>query len=61
VDLAGGDLDEEQYVDPLEEHGVDGEEVARQDCVRLGSEELFPGWPGPPRRRVDAGLVEDLP
>jgi hypothetical protein len=24
VDMAGGDLGEEQDVDPLEEHGVDG-------------------------------------
>ena len=29
VHLPGGELDEEQHVDPLEEHGVDGEQVAR--------------------------------
>jgi hypothetical protein len=61
VDLAGGDLDEEQHVDPFEQHGVDGEEVAGQHRVRLRGEELFPGRPGPPRRRVDAGLVENVP
>src|SRR3954449_3755484 len=60
VDLTGGDLDEEQHVDPFEQHGVDGEEVAGQHRVRLRGEELFPGRPGPPRRRVDAGPVENV-
>ena len=40
VDLPGGDLDEEQHVDPFEEDRVDGEEVARQDTASLGGEEL---------------------
>jgi hypothetical protein len=31
MDLPGGQLDKEQHVDPLQEHRVDGEEVARQD------------------------------
>jgi hypothetical protein len=47
VDLPGGDLHEEEYVDPFEQDGVDGEEVAGQDRVRLGSQELFPGWSRP--------------
>jgi hypothetical protein len=38
VDLAGGDLQEEQDVDPFEEHGIDGEEVAGQDGAGLGGE-----------------------
>jgi hypothetical protein len=41
VYLSGGELDEEQYVDPFEEDGVDGEEVAGEDAVSLGSEELL--------------------
>jgi hypothetical protein len=45
----------------LRKYGVDGEEVARQDRVGLGGQELFPGWSGSPRCRVDAGVVQDLP
>jgi hypothetical protein len=61
VDLAGGDLEEEQDVDPFQEHGVDGEEVAGQDGVGLGSEELPPGRPAAARCGIDTGLVQDLP
>jgi hypothetical protein len=60
VDPAGGDLHEEQHVDPPEEHGIDGEEIAGQHRVRLGGQKLRPGRPAAPRRRVDAGLVEDF-
>jgi hypothetical protein len=45
----------------LEEHRVDGEEVTRQHGVGLGGQELLPGRSRPARRRVDAGLVQDLP
>ena len=38
VDAAGGDLDHEQHVQPLQEHGVHGEEVHRQDAVGLDAE-----------------------
>jgi hypothetical protein len=61
VDLTRSDLHEEEYVDPFEEHGVDGEEVAGQDRVRLAGEELFPGRAGSAGRRVYTGPVEDLP
>jgi hypothetical protein len=61
MDPAGGELYEEQHVDPFEEHGVDGEEVAGQDRVGRGGEELFPGRSRSAGCRVDAGLVEDLP
>jgi hypothetical protein len=47
VDLAGGDLDEEQHIAALEQHRVDREEVAGQDRVGLGGQELFPGRSGP--------------
>ena len=58
---AGGDLHEEKYVDPLEEHGIDSEEIAGQDRLRLGGEELLPGRAGPAGCRVHAGLIQDLP
>ena len=37
------------------------EQVAGEDGVRLGPQELAPRWSGPPRRRVDAGVVQDGP
>ena len=40
---------------------VDREEVACQDGPGLRTQELRPGWPGPPRCGVDAVGLEDLP
>src|ERR1035438_5219820 len=37
------------------------EEVARQDRLGLGAQELRPGCRGSPRRRVDSGVLQDLP
>jgi len=45
VHLAGRDLEEEQHVDPFEQHGVDGQEVTGQHRFLLGRQELFPGRP----------------
>src|SRR5689334_913572 len=52
VYLTGGDLNEEQHVDPLEQHCIDREEVASQHRLRLSGQELLPGRPSPPRRRL---------
>jgi hypothetical protein len=41
-------VDEEEHVDPAEQHGIDAEEVARDQTLRLSSEELRPV--GPDRR-----------
>jgi hypothetical protein len=60
VHLAGRKLQEEQHVDRFEKHRVDGEEVARQNRLRLGGQELLPGRSRSARRGVDAGLVQDL-
>jgi hypothetical protein len=46
VDLAGGAFDDEQRVEPGQGDGVDVEQVAGEDCVGLGAEELRPGRPG---------------
>ncbi len=43
VGAPAGVLDGEQDVEPLEHHGVDGEEIRRQDALGLGSQELGPG------------------
>jgi hypothetical protein len=37
VDAAGGVLDDEQNVEPLEQQRVDAEEVGGENAVRLGS------------------------
>jgi hypothetical protein len=60
LDSAGRQFQEEQDVDPFEEHRVDGEEVAGEDAVGLGGEELFPCRPAASWCRVDAGVVQDL-
>ena len=58
---AGGDLHDEQDVDPLEADRVDVQEVAGQNPFGLRGEELGPGWSGPSGCGIDAGGVEDLP
>ena len=40
---------------------VGGEEVARQDRLGLGAQELRPGRRGSARRGVDSGLFQNLP
>ena len=52
VDLAGVQLDEEQYVEPPQQDGVDGEEVAGEHPRGLPAEELPPGRVRSPWRRV---------
>ena len=43
---AAGVLDDEERVGPVQGDGVEVEQVAGQDGVGLGSEELCPGRPG---------------
>ena len=50
VHTAGAVLDEEQHVQAAQEHGIDVEEVGRQDRLRLGFQERPPGLPGLPGR-----------
>jgi hypothetical protein len=54
-------LDDQQRLHAPQEARVDGEQVARQQGVRLGGQKLFPGGSRSPRRRVDAGPAQDLP
>jgi hypothetical protein len=46
VYAAGGVLDDEERVEPVQGDGVEVEQVAREDRVRLGSQKLGPGWTG---------------
>jgi hypothetical protein len=50
VHPAGGVLDDEERVQPAQGDGVEVKQVAGQDRVRLGPQELGPGWSGPSRR-----------
>ena len=56
-----GDFDEDQDVQPAQQHRLDGEEVAGDDAVGLGGEELPPARPVPPWRRVHTSVVQDRP
>src|SRR5450755_5019029 len=60
-DAPAGVLDHGQDIGlgPIEQ--VRREEVARQDRLGLGTQEQRPGRAGPPRRGIDASLVQDLP
>jgi hypothetical protein len=61
VHPAGGVLDDEERVEPVQGEGVEVEQVAGEYRVRLGPQELGPRWPGSARRWVDAGAVQDVP
>ena len=54
VYAAGGVLDDEERVQPVQGDGVEVEQVAGQDPVRLGAQELGPGGPGSSGRGIDA-------
>jgi hypothetical protein len=61
VQPAGLVLDEDQRIDPSQQDGVDGQEVAGDDPVALGGQELLPRRARTSRRRVDASPGQDLP
>ena len=46
--------DEEQHVDPLQEGGLDGEEVAGKHARALRAQKRTPGRMAPLRRRLKA-------
>ena len=54
-------LDHRQDVHLRAIEQVGGEEVQRQDPLRLGPEELRPARAAPAPRRIDPGALEDLP
>ena len=55
---ASAELDEQQDVEPSQEHRVDGEEIAGQDRGGLGGEELAPRWAHPTRRRIESSPLQ---
>jgi len=54
-------FEEGQCVEACAEHGVEVQEVRRDDALGLGSEELTPGRAGAAWCWVDARVVQDLP
>jgi hypothetical protein len=61
ADAPGGVLDHGQDIGLGAVEQFRCEEVARQDRLGLGTQELRPGKRGSARRRVDSGLLENLP
>ena len=61
VDAAACKLNEKPDVEPFEEHGVDGEEVALEDARRLPAQKLRPAGFESARRRLDPLASQDLP
>jgi hypothetical protein len=49
VHATGGVLDDKERIEPVQGEGVEVEQVAGEDCVRLCSQELGPGGSGSPR------------
>jgi hypothetical protein len=54
-------LDEDQYVQSSQQHGIRVQEVDREDPGGLGVQELPPGRAGPARCRIDTRGMQDLP
>ena len=61
VHPAGAVLDEEQHIEAAKQHGIDVEEIRRQDRPGLGPQERPPGLADSPGRGVDARVFENLP
>jgi len=59
VHPAGGDLHDEQHVDPAQRHRVEVEEVTGQQSAGLGTQELAPTGVGTPRRRANPSCGQD--
>jgi hypothetical protein len=61
VNAAGAVLNDDQGIDAPEEHGIHVHEVGRQDAAGLRLQELLPGRAGAAGRRVEPGIMQDLP
>ncbi len=61
MDTPGSVLDDNQGVEPTEQHGVHVDEVGREDAAGLGGQELLPGRARAAGRGIDPGIVQDLP
>lgn len=55
------EMDEKQYIEPAEGHGLDREEVAGEHGRCVDSQKLTPGWPCSSRGWIDPVTLQDLP
>ena len=60
MDSSGVQLDEEQDLEPLQEHGVHGEEVTGDDAGCLPAQERPPAGGSRSRRRLETIRAQDL-
>ena len=61
MQASGVVFEEGQCVEACAEHGVEVQEVRRDDALCLGGEEFAPGGARAAWCRVDAGVVQGLP
>ncbi len=61
MSTAGAVLDDDQRVEPAEQHRVHVDEVDGEDAAGLGCQELPPGRASPAGCRTDPGIMQDLP
>jgi hypothetical protein len=54
-------FDHDEDVEAAQEHGVDVQEVDREDRVGLRGQELAPGRPGPSGRWIEPRTLQDRP
>lgn len=60
MDSASADIEDEEHVDPSQQHRVGGEDVTRQHGCRLGTAELPPRRTGAPRSRIQTRVAQDV-
>src|ERR1035441_4446001 len=61
MNAAGAMLDDDQGVDAPKEHRVHVDEIDRDNAAGLRGQELLPGRACTAGRRVDPGIMPDLP
>ena len=61
VDSPGGELEEEQHVQPLQRDGLDGKEINREHAIGLRPQKGMPRETGALAGRAEARLPQDLP
>src|SRR5438477_7459875 len=61
VDPSGVEFDKEQHVEATQPHGLDREEIDREDAGCLSAQELRPARSRTPRRRIETVLAQDAP
>jgi hypothetical protein len=61
VSAAGAVPDDDQGIDPPQQHGIHVDEAGGEDAAGLRGQELPPGGAGPAGRWVDPRVLQDVP